>query len=68
MENKNTQLNFKDGPEKGLKRDLETNQLSMIAMGCAIGTGYSLAAGLQFKRQGQVYCSAMHSGRSLFCC
>ncbi|MFB7639227.1 amino acid permease [Peribacillus butanolivorans] len=52
MENKNTQLNFKDGPEKGLKRDLETNQLSMIAMGCAIGTGLFLGSGLAIQAAG----------------
>ncbi|MFF2857021.1 MULTISPECIES: amino acid permease [unclassified Peribacillus] len=52
MENKNTQLNFKDEPEKGLKRELETNQLSMIAMGCAIGTGLFLGSGLAIQAAG----------------
>jgi AAT family amino acid transporter len=32
--------------EKGLNRDLKTNQLTMIAMGCAIGTGLFLGSGL----------------------
>ncbi|MDF9759929.1 MULTISPECIES: amino acid permease [Peribacillus] len=52
MENKHTQLNLKDDPEKGLKRNLETNQLSMIAMGCAIGTGLFLGSGLAIQAAG----------------
>lgn len=32
--------------ESGLKRELKTGQLTMIAMGCAIGTGLFLGSGL----------------------
>ncbi|TCP21728.1 L-asparagine transporter-like permease [Scopulibacillus darangshiensis] len=32
--------------EQGLKRELKTGQLTMIAMGCAIGTGLFLGSGL----------------------
>ncbi|MEE3954015.1 amino acid permease [Peribacillus frigoritolerans] len=52
MEKNNTQLNFKDEPEKGLKRELKTSQLSMIAMGCAIGTGLFLGSGLAIQAAG----------------
>ncbi|WP_057913099.1 amino acid permease [Peribacillus muralis] len=52
MENNNIQLNRTDDPEKGLKRSLETNQLSMIAMGCAIGTGLFLGSGLAIQAAG----------------
>jgi AAT family amino acid transporter len=48
MENKETA----NGPEKGLKRDLKTGQLTMIAMGCAIGTGLFLGSGLAIKTAG----------------
>ncbi|PGL69857.1 amino acid permease [Bacillus sp. AFS055030] len=38
--------------EKGLKRELKTSQLTMIAMGCAIGTGLFLGSGLAIKTAG----------------
>ncbi|USK36559.1 amino acid permease (plasmid) [Bacillus sp. F19] len=50
MENNNTQLNNQNEPE--LKRDLKTSQLTMIAMGCAIGTGLFLGSGLAIKTAG----------------
>lgn len=43
MENKNV---------NGLKRDLKTKQLTMIAMGCAIGTGLFLGSGLAISTAG----------------
>lgn len=50
MENNNAQLNNQNEPE--LKRDLKTSQLTMIAMGCAIGTGLFLGSGLAIKTAG----------------
>ncbi|MEH7333933.1 amino acid permease [Neobacillus drentensis] len=47
MTNMNT-----NGPEKGLKRELKTGQLTMIAMGCAIGTGLFLGSGLAIQTAG----------------
>ncbi|AMW99990.1 amino acid permease [Rummeliibacillus stabekisii] len=38
--------------EKGLKRELKTRQLTMIAMGCAIGTGLFLGSGLAISTAG----------------
>jgi L-asparagine transporter-like permease len=38
--------------EKGLKRALKTNQLTMIAMGCAIGTGLFLGSGMAISTAG----------------
>ncbi|WP_042347279.1 amino acid permease [Bacillus massiliigorillae] len=38
--------------EKGLKRELKTKQLTMIAMGCAIGTGLFLGSGLAISTAG----------------
>src|SRR5579875_1184010 len=38
--------------EKGLKRELKTGQLTMIAMGCAIGTGLFLGSGLAIQTAG----------------
>jgi len=38
--------------EKGLQRGLTTRQLTMIAMGCAIGTGLFLGSGLAIKTAG----------------
>lgn len=52
MGNKNIHLNSKDGTQQGLKRNLKTNQLSMIAMGCAIGTGLFLGSGLAISTAG----------------
>ncbi|NOU76836.1 amino acid permease [Paenibacillus sp. LMG 31458] len=52
MINKNTESNNGLGLENGLKRDLKTNQLTMIAMGCAIGTGLFLGSGLAIKTAG----------------
>lgn len=46
-----TNINTK-GPEKGLKRELKTSQLTMIAMGCAIGTGLFLGSGLAIQTAG----------------
>ncbi|MGM9925824.1 MAG: amino acid permease [Bacillus sp. (in: firmicutes)] len=37
---------MKHNENLGLKRDLQTKQLTMIAMGCAIGTGLFLGSGL----------------------
>jgi amino acid transporter, AAT family len=52
MEKKNIQMLGDQGPEQGLKRELKTNQLSMIAMGCAIGTGLFLGSGLAIQTAG----------------
>jgi L-asparagine transporter-like permease len=38
--------------ESGLKRELKTGQLTMIAMGCAIGTGLFLGSGLAIGTAG----------------
>ncbi|WP_045521954.1 amino acid permease [Neobacillus niacini] len=38
--------------DKGLKRELKTKQLTMIAMGCAIGTGLFLGSGLAISTAG----------------
>ncbi|MDQ0244118.1 L-asparagine transporter-like permease [Bacillus fengqiuensis] len=38
--------------ESGLKRELKTSQLTMIAMGCAIGTGLFLGSGLAIGTAG----------------
>jgi len=35
-----------------LRRDLKTRQLTMIAMGCAIGTGLFLGSGLAIQTAG----------------
>lgn len=50
MVNKQTQ--GQNGPGTGLKRDLSTGQLTMIAMGCAIGTGLFLGSGLAISLAG----------------
>jgi L-asparagine transporter-like permease len=50
--NKHTHLNKRNDSEIGLKRALKTNQLSMIAMGCAIGTGLFLGSGLAISTAG----------------
>ncbi|MEO2075317.1 MAG: amino acid permease [Bacillus sp. (in: firmicutes)] len=52
MVNKHTHLNKRNDSEIGLKRALKTNQLSMIAMGCAIGTGLFLGSGLAISTAG----------------
>ncbi|GMX61206.1 amino acid permease [Paenibacillus elgii] len=52
MINKNAQSNNGNELEDGLKRDLKTNQLTMIAMGCAIGTGLFLGSGFAIKTAG----------------
>ncbi|WP_088072471.1 amino acid permease [Gottfriedia luciferensis] len=52
MKKSTTQLNNDIGHEKGLKRELKTSQLTMIAMGCAIGTGLFLGSGLAIKTAG----------------
>lgn len=52
MESKINQSNNEEKTENGLKRDLKTNQLSMIAMGCAIGTGLFLGSGLAIQSAG----------------
>lgn len=38
--------------ETGLKREMNTRQLTMIAMGCAIGTGLFLGSGLAIQTAG----------------
>jgi len=48
----NTHVQNGNEPEKGLKRDLKTGQLTMIAMGCAIGTGLFLGSGLAIQTAG----------------
>lgn len=50
--NNKTDFNNGNHSENGLKRDLKTNQLSMIAMGCAIGTGLFLGSGLAISTAG----------------
>lgn len=52
MVNKNTQQKNLNDSDNGLKRALKTNQLSMIAMGCAIGTGLFLGSGLAISTAG----------------
>jgi L-asparagine transporter-like permease len=52
MGNKITHLNKGNEPENGLKRELKTQQLTMIAMGCAIGTGLFLGSGLAISTAG----------------
>ncbi|MGJ7911886.1 amino acid permease [Neobacillus sp. LXY-1] len=52
MENKPTQIKNGHDSEKELKRDLTTRQLTMIAMGCAIGTGLFLGSGLAISTAG----------------
>ncbi|MEH7119795.1 amino acid permease, partial [Neobacillus vireti] len=52
MEDKNAQLKSGNAKEKGLKRALKTNQLTMIAMGCAIGTGLFLGSGMAISTAG----------------
>ncbi|WHY02875.1 amino acid permease [Neobacillus sp. DY30] len=52
MGNKITHLNKGNESEKGLKRELKTKQLTMIAMGCAIGTGLFLGSGLAISTAG----------------
>lgn len=52
MKKSSTQHNFGNELETGLKRDLKTGQLTMIAMGCAIGTGLFLGSGLAVQTAG----------------
>jgi L-asparagine transporter-like permease len=52
MANNKTHLKNGNGSENGLKRELKTNQLTMIAMGCAIGTGLFLGSGLAISTAG----------------
>ncbi|NWQ41675.1 amino acid permease [Bacillus sp. EB106-08-02-XG196] len=52
MGNKNIHLNKGNESGMGLKRELKTKQLTMIAMGCAIGTGLFLGSGLAISTAG----------------
>ncbi|WP_374718303.1 amino acid permease [Neobacillus sp.] len=52
MGNKNRQVHGHSGSGNQLKRDLTTRQLTMIAMGCAIGTGLFLGSGLAISTAG----------------
>ncbi len=52
MGNKITHLNKGNESGMGLKRELKTKQLTMIAMGCAIGTGLFLGSGLAISTAG----------------
>ncbi|MDQ1003264.1 L-asparagine transporter-like permease [Neobacillus niacini] len=52
MGNKLTHLNKGNESGNGLKRELKTKQLTMIAMGCAIGTGLFLGSGLAISTAG----------------
>ncbi|UPM53332.1 amino acid permease [Gottfriedia acidiceleris] len=52
MKKSTTNYKIENEQEKGLKRELKTNQLTMIAMGCAIGTGLFLGSGLAIKTAG----------------
>lgn len=52
MGNKNIHLNKGNESGIGLKRELKTKQLTMIAMGCAIGTGLFLGSGLAISTAG----------------
>jgi L-asparagine transporter-like permease len=52
MGNKLTLLNKGNESGNGLKRELKTKQLTMIAMGCAIGTGLFLGSGLAISTAG----------------
>ena len=47
--------------EKGLKQNLEAKQLSMIALGGAIGTGLFLGSKSRSDSQGQALSSATQS-------
>lgn len=46
MKNQNNHFHDLHERERGLNRDLKSSQLTMIAMGCAIGTGLFLGSGL----------------------
>ncbi|MFM1655758.1 hypothetical protein ACI7RC_27210 [Brevibacillus sp. B_LB10_24] len=50
MARNNTGLEHENERRNGLKRDLKTSQLTMIAMGCAIGTGLFLGSGFTLRR------------------
>ncbi|KYD14468.1 amino acid permease [Saccharococcus caldoxylosilyticus] len=52
MGNPNNHFHDLHERERGLNRDLKTNQLTMIAMGCAIGTGLFLGSGLAIGTAG----------------
>ncbi|KQL36374.1 amino acid permease [Bacillus sp. FJAT-25509] len=52
MKESTTNYKIENEQEKGLKRELKTSQLTMIAMGCAIGTGLFLGSGLAIKTAG----------------
>lgn len=52
MKKSTTNYKIENEQEKGLKRELKTSQLTMIAMGCAIGTGLFLGSGLAIKTAG----------------
>ncbi|WP_019120424.1 amino acid permease [Brevibacillus massiliensis] len=52
MVHNNIVLEHEKERENGLKRDLKTSQLTMIAMGCAIGTGLFLGSGLAIQTAG----------------
>lgn len=52
MKTNQSHLHTNENQDKGLKRKLKTSQLTMISMGCAIGTGLFLGSGLAIQTAG----------------